>query len=246
MPRKKDLITAQALADALNLSVETIWRYTRERKIPFVELGSRQYRYIYHDVVAALAGASVREKGYRTVTYTYKDYLELPKEPGHRFEVLEGELVKDPMPDVTHQRVVRRLQRLLEDYFWQADAEGEVFNAPLDVTLAADTVVQPDIFYIAGTQKEIVKERRIDGPPTLLVEVLSPATSRKDRLRKLKIYQQAGVKHFWLVNPVDMSLECFALHNNLYSLVASGLNDDVVEHPDFDNLAIDLEKLWDR
>ena len=57
-----DLITAQALADALNLSVETIWRYTRNNKIPYVTLGERQYRYNLQAVVAALTGARVREK----------------------------------------------------------------------------------------------------------------------------------------------------------------------------------------
>lgn len=73
--------------------------------------------------------------------YTYEDYLELPDQPGYRFEVLEGVLIKEPSPNVMHQRVSRRLQRILEDYFWQADPEGEIFNAPLDVTFLQINVV---------------------------------------------------------------------------------------------------------
>lgn len=243
MPRKKELITAQELADALNLSVETIWRYTREKKIPFVELGSRQYRYIYSDVVASLSGASLRETD-GSHMYTYSDYLKLPQTPGNRFEVLEGDLVQNPTPNVQHQRVTRRLQRQLEDYFCQTDSQGEVFDAPLDVTLAKNTVVQPDLFYISGKQKDIIKEERIDGTPTLVVEVLSPVTSRKDRMQKLQLYQGVGVKHCWLVSLADKTLECYSLRNDLYHLVAAGMEDETVKHPQFKGLSIDLAALW--
>jgi len=244
-----DLITAHVLAASLNLAVDTIWRYTRENKIPYVDLGNKQYRYRYADVIKALAGSTVRENEplYEidpNKKYTYQDYLELPEEPGYRFEILEGMLVRDPSPNVMHQRVSRRLQRILEDYFWQADPGGEIFNAPLDVTFQDITVVQPDVFYISGEQKPIVKEKRIDGPPKLVVEVISPSTSRKDRLKKMQIYQKTQVQHYWLVNPDDRSLECFSLRDSIYAIVASGMDEDVVEHPDFPGLVIELKALW--
>jgi len=254
----KELITAQALAEALDLSVETIWRYTREKKIPYVELGSKQYRYNLSDVIEALAHSSthnsavqnhaVREnkEEYRTVPekLTYQDYLNLPEEPGYRYEILEGMLVKEPSPNVPHQRASRRLQRILEDYFWEQDPEGEVFDAPLDVTFQDITVVQPDIFYVSGNQKHIVLKARVDGQPTLVVEVLSPLNSRKDRLQKLQIYQKYGVPHYWLVNPEEKTLECFALKDGTYALVAAGIDEEVVEHPEFEGLAISLKNLW--
>lgn len=89
------LITAQALADSLHLSVETIWRYTRENRIPCVELGRRQYRYRLTDVIEALASSTIGE---RSLPYeldpvqklTYQDYLLLPEEPGYRHEILRG------------------------------------------------------------------------------------------------------------------------------------------------------------
>ncbi|MBO8172828.1 MAG: Uma2 family endonuclease [Bacillaceae bacterium] len=244
------LITAQELADNLNLSVETIWRYTREKKIPCVELGNKQYRYNLDEVIRALTDSTVvREKPVEyqpesDETFTYQDYLNLPEEPGYRYEVLNGILIKEPSPTVMHQRVSRRIQRMLEDYFWEVDPEGEIFNAPLDVTFLDTTVVQPDVFYISGKQKDIVKEKRIDGPPTLVVEVLSPSTHRKDRLKKLSIYQDVRVQHYWLVNPEDQTLECFALQNGVYALVAWGMDDEVVEHPCFDGLSMALKELW--
>lgn len=244
MDGNKELITAQALAEALNFSVETIWRYTRENRIPYVELGNRQYRYNLADVMCRLTGSlqetksSYKSKGSKE--YTYQDYLEMPEEPGYSFEILDGVLIKEPAPNVPHQRVSRRLQRILEDYFWEVDPEGEVFDAPLDITFGDRTVVQPDLLYVSGTQKDIVQYTRIDGPPTLVVEIISPSTGRKDRLLKMGIYQRAGVKHYWLVSPEDKTMECFALKDRVYALVASGMDEDTVEHPDFPGLVMDL------
>jgi Uma2 family endonuclease/predicted DNA-binding transcriptional regulator AlpA len=248
MAKEKQLITAQALAAALNLSVETVWKYTREKKIPYIDLGNRQYRYVLSEVVDTLAGTVREEAGaYRPKgdgKFTYQDYLKLPEEPGYRYEVLDGVLVKEPSPTVLHQRVSRRLMRILEDFFWKTDPSGEVLAAPLDVTFQDVTVVQPDIFYIAGNQKEIVQDARIDGAPRLVVEIISPSSSRKDRLQKMQIYQKAQVRHYWIVNPDEKTMECFALRSVVYALVAAGLDEDVITHPDFAGLYIDLETLW--
>jgi Uma2 family endonuclease len=249
MAEDKELVTAQVLAEALDLSVETIWRYTREKKIPHVELRGKQYRYKLADVISALTGSTVQEKAawYKTglaKSFTYQDYLLLPEEPGYRFEVLDGMLIKEPSPSVIHQRVSRRLQRILEDYFGACDPEGEIFNAPLDVTFHDVTVVQPDLFYVSGEQKLIVKDTRIDGPPALVVEVLSPSSNRKDRLQKLRIYQEAKVRHYWLVNPEEKTLECFSLRDGDYTLVTAGMDEEVVEHPEFAELSIPLKALW--
>lgn len=253
MTKVKELVTAQALAKTLDLSVETIWRYTREKKIPCVELGSKQYRYNQAEVINALAASAVYENSaqYQAEStqvpakkLTYQDYLELPDEPGYRFEILDGMLIKEPSPNVMHQRVSRRLQRILEDFFWQVDPEGEIFNAPLDVTFQDVTVVQPDLLYVSGEQKSIVKDARIDGQPTLVVEIISPSSRRKDRLQKMRIYQQAQVPHYWLVNPEEKTLECFFLKDDLYTLVATGMEEEVVEQPCFSGLAIELRSLW--
>ncbi len=250
MSDNKELITAQVLAEALDLSVETIWRYTRENKIPYIVLGSKNYRYKLADVMRSLTDPTVQEN---VVEYkeqdsnkklTYQDYLLLPEESGYRFEILDGILIKEPSPNVMHQRVSRRLQRILEDYFWKVDPDGEVFDAPLDVTFHDITVVQPDLFYVSGEQKLIVKDARIDGPPTLIVEVLSPSSVRKDRLQKLRIYQEGQVQHYWLVNPQEKTLECFSLQNGVYALVAAGMDEDLMEHPEFTGLLIALGDLW--
>ncbi len=244
----KELMTAQDLAEELNLSVETVWRYTREKKIPFIDLGNRQYRYKVDEVIDSLSGSKVKETGaeYKNDNrnFTYQDYLELPREVGYQFEVLEGTLIKEPSPNVLHQRVSRRLLRILEDYFKEVDPEGEVFNAPLDVTLSEHNVVQPDIFYIAGNMKEIIKEKRIDGSPMLVVEIISPNNKRKDRLQKMRIYQNAGIENYWLVDPAEKTMECFVLRDGIYALLVAVMDEDVMEHADFKGLSINLGELW--
>ena len=250
MSKEKELITARDVARSLGISIETVWRYTREKKIPYLELGNRQYRYILTDVMKALDYSGlVREenthypKGKRG-PFTYQDYLKLPDEPGYRFEVLEGDLVREPSPNVIHQRISRRLQRILEDYFQKVDPRGEVFNAPLDVSWDETNVVQPDLFYISGEQQEIISETHIAGVPYLIVEILSHFNRGKDRVRKLQLYQKAGVQHFWIVDPEEQSLVCFSLQNQVYALIASGLGDATVAHPDFPDLTINLKDLW--
>lgn len=246
MAESKGLVTAHALADALGLSVETIWKYTRDRKIPYIELGNRQYRYDLQEVIQALSGTTVRENSSqyqreKGKPFTYQDYLQLPDKPGYRYEVLEGILVMDPSPSVIHQRVSRRLHRILEDYFWNVDPDGEVFYAPLDTTFGDINVVQPDLFYVSGNQKNIIKETRIDGPPALIVEILSPTSRRKDRLQKMRIYQKAQVQHYWILDPEEKTLECFALREGAYTVVANGMEEDEIEPPDFTKLKIPLK-----
>ena len=249
MGGEKDLITAHQLAAELNLAVDTIWRYTREKKIPFVELSGKQYRYRLADVLEALAGKEVKEtlaeyKADSEKKLTYKDYCALEEEPDYRVEVLDGVLIKDPSPNVSHQRTVFLLAKLLDKYFSEKGFDGELFISPLDVTLDEYSVVQPDLLYIENSQNEIIKHERIDGIPHLIIEIISPSSAGRDRIVKMAKYQNSGVQHYWIVDPQDKTLECYSLHDGIYARVAGGIDSCIVEHPEFTNLKIDLGHLW--
>ena len=201
-----ELITAHELAKSLGLSVDTIWRYTREKRIPCVEIGGRQYRYREQEVLEALSGGAptvlAREdsapcRGRKKLVY--EDYAKVPEEPGYQYELIDGELVREPTPTFHHQRISRRLQRLLEDYFWEVDPGGELFDAPLDLALGKYTVVQPDLLYLPGSRP--ARRMPIDVLLELVIKVLSPLTSRKDRVTKLNQYQASGIPHYWIVDP---------------------------------------------
>jgi len=249
MTMPSNLLTAQELADKLSLSVETIWRYTRQRKIPFIDLGHRQYRYDPEEVLASLASSSkVNEtelvSGEEKRKFTYQDYLQFLEEPGFHYEILDGTVVKEPSPDYRHQRVSRRLHRILEDYFAEKDPMGEVFYAPLDVTLSEYTVVQPDIFYISSRQQSLYKYPRIDGAPELVIEIVSLTSHSRDRVKKLEVYREAKVQHYWLVDPQARTIEAYRYSDGTYVWAAGAEGESEFTHPDFPDLVIALKDLF--
>ncbi len=244
-------LTAYEMADILNLSVETIWRYTRQNKIPVIKLGEKQYRYKKEDVLDALAVGSQLVDEERSVyikqgEYTYKDYLKLPEKPGYRYEILEGCLVKESSPSLHHQRVSRELTYQLKTFFDELDSGGEIFNAPLDITLGDNNVVQPDILFVSSASKDIMREERIDGPCDLVVEIMSPSNYRKDRVKKMEIYRKAGIPHYWLLDPEENILEVYMLKVNNYLLVFTGGPGDEFKHPEFSELRLNLDKVFYR
>ena len=245
-----ELITAQELADSLSLSVDTIWRYTREKKIPCVEISNRQYRYNKQKVLKSLSKETnqtpVREetapfRGGKKLTYS--DYAIIPEEPGFQHEVIDGILVRDSSPSFQHQRVSRRLQRILEDYFHEMDPKGEVFNAPLDLSLEVHTVVQPDLMYLPGSRP--ARHDPIDSVPELIVEVLSPSSGRIDRVLKLNHYQSSGVPHYWILDPEGTFIEAYELRDGLYVSIARAC-EGTFSHPSFPDLSFNIDELFSK
>jgi len=170
----------------------------------------------------------------------YGDYAGIPAD-GLTYEILDGELYVTPAPSPMHQRVSKRLQRQLEAYF-EARGLGEVFDAPIDLILTLHDVVQPDLVVVTDAAR--VSARGIEGPPTLVVEVLSPSTRDRDRGVKGRRYAALGVPHYWLVDFDAPRLECFRLDGTAYVPSVEGQGDARVSHPDWPGLEIALAELW--
>jgi len=170
----------------------------------------------------------------------YDDYCAIPPD-GMRYELLDGQVHVTPAPSPLHQRVSKRLQRLLEAYF-EEPGRGEVFNAPIDVILTPHDVVQPDLVVV--TNPSLVSARGIEGAPTLVVEILSPTTMSYDRTTKAQRYAALGIPHYWLVDPEARAVECFRRHEAAYQLVGAFGPDDTLTHPDFPGLRLGLATLW--
>ena len=169
----------------------------------------------------------------------YSDYAGIPPD-GKRYEILDGDLFVTPAPNPLHQRVSKRLQRQLEDYF-EGRAMGEVFNAPIDVILTPQDVVQPDLVVVTETTQ--ISQRGIEGAPLLVVEILSPSTREHDRITKARRYAQLGVRHYWLVDPEIPRMECYCVESGRYVLRTQGEGSTPVTHPDFPDLTIRLQHL---
>jgi Uma2 family endonuclease len=131
---------------------------------------------------------------------SYEDYAAIDDD--ERYEVLEGELIPlGPAPYLRHQRVAGKLFNALATFVEQ-NGMGEAFIAPVDVVLKADrpaTILQPDVLYFGPQSLDRLTKANVQGPPDLVVEVLSPSNARKDAVRKLNLYQKFGVAEYWII-----------------------------------------------
>ncbi len=173
-------------------------------------------------------------------TLTYKEYCLIPDD-GRRHELLEGRHHVTPAPGTRHQQTSKRLFTLLLRYF-EEGGRGQVFYAPTDVILTDHDVVQPDLVVV--TVPEQISERGIEGPPTLLIEILSPGTADYDRTVKAQRYAALGVPHYWIVDPEARTMDCYRLESARYVLRASGRGQESITVPDFPDLTIPLSALW--
>lgn len=176
------------------------------------------------------------------IVLTYDDYRLLPNDR-NRYEVLDGELSVTPAPAIRHQIVVGNLYRITGNHV-VADQLGMLLIAPTDLILAPTTIVQPDLIFIGNDRRRIVTERAIEGPPNLLIEILSPTTHRTDRQTKAQLYAKHQVPHYWLVDPDQRTLEAYELVIDHYDLVASARDAEVFTPSLFPGLSIQLADLW--
>ena len=140
------------------------------------------------------------------VKRTYEDYCRTPDDK--RYELLNGELMTVPAPNMKHQQVVIRLGRELSR-FTQEHGLGEVYVAPVDVVLSDTDVVQPDVLFISRAREDRITEENVRGAPDLVIEILSPSTADRDLGYKHELYGRHGVLEYWIIDPVA---ETVAVH----------------------------------
>ncbi|MEZ5291878.1 MAG: Uma2 family endonuclease [Vicinamibacterales bacterium] len=131
---------------------------------------------------------------------TYDDFLLFPDD-GKRHEIIDGEHYVTPSPNTRHQRLVRRLLLSVGQYLESHPGVGEVFGAPFDVVLSFHDVVEPDLLFIAADQEGVLTDKNVEGPPALVIEVLSKDTRKKDAQTKRRLFERTGVREYWLVDP---------------------------------------------
>lgn len=123
-----------------------------------------------------------------------------------RYEVIRGELFVTPAPGTAHQRLVVELVRRLQDYV-ERHGLGEAIVSPYEVEFAEDTAVQPDVLVILHDRARYLTKKRLMGPPSLAVEVISYSSKRTDRLQKRALYLEEGVEEYWIVDPEQRRVE---------------------------------------
>ncbi len=172
-----------------------------------------------------------------------------PDETHVRHELIDGVHFVTPTPITRHQVLVSRLWYELESYLRANPAIGQVFGVPLDVVLSVYDVVEPDLILITHDQSEILTDKNVRGAPTLVVEVLSPSTRKRDLGIKRQLFDRGGVREYWIV---DGRLNRIDVHRRgadgaltvAHQLEASA--DAVLTTPILPGFKLSLNRLFER
>lgn len=175
--------------------------------------------------------------------WTVEEYMQIDDD--RRFEVLSGELVMVPSPNAYHQTAITKLGQILGRHVDDREL-GRCFDAPFDVVLAEDTVVQPDLVFVREERfAELYDGHGITGAPDFVAEVVSPSTETRDRHRKRQLYAEAGVEWFLLVVPKARVVEVLQLgEEGKYVVDTTAADDDLLTFGLFPELDIDLSEIW--
>ena len=178
----------------------------------------------------------------KTTRLTYDDYVALPDD-GRRYELHAGELRVTPAPWTRHQRVSAALGALLYGHVTSRGL-GEVLIAPTDCVLSPHTVVQPDILFVDRSRISIIAERAVEGPPTLVVEILSPSTASIDLGPKRALYAEHGVPWYWIVDRAARAIESLELVGGVWRVAGRLTGSGPAALPPLPDLALDPAAIW--
>ena len=173
--------------------------------------------------------------------YTYDDYLKI--DDNNQYELIGGKLILVPAPRTIHQKVKLRLAWFITNFIRKNDL-GEILDAPTDVILTEKDKPQPDILFISKERLNIITEYNVQGAPDLIIEVLSPSTSRWDRVEKSKMYYTHGVKEYWIADPDSKVIEIFIPGENNWNLFQAYDEDDMLTSPLLAGLEIPLKDIF--
>ena len=181
-------------------------------------------------------------------TYTYADYLTWNVK--ERFEILKGRLFKmSPAPYRLHQDVSRNMEYHFIQFF--KNKKCKVYDAPFDVRFRKidsdkdediDTVFQPDICVICDLEK--LDKRGCLGAPDLIVEILSPGNSKKEMKQKFEIYQEYGVREYWMVDYEAKTVLIYVLEDGIYKGLKILTEDETAISVIFPDLEVPLNEVF--
>jgi Uma2 family endonuclease len=175
------------------------------------------------------------------IKFTYSDYAQLPDDK--RYELVEGDFLLVPAPNLRHQRILRELELAIGNYL-RSHPVGEIFFSPCDVVLSEINVVQPDLIFVSSERKGILTEANIQGSPDLVVEILSPSTGHRDRGIKQNLYAKYGIREYWIIDPEYKNVEVLSWTETGYCIQAVVPKECMLKSSLFPDLSINLSEIF--
>ena len=171
--------------------------------------------------------------------YTIDDIYALPD--GDRAELIDGQLYSMAPPSRRHQDILSFLHLAIGNYITQNNGGCKVYPAPFAVFLSADDskYLEPDISVICDKDK--LDERGCNGAPDWIIEIVSPSSCPMDYYTKLSLYRFAGVREYWIVDPMKQTILVYDMEHSAAPAIHSF--SDSIKVNIYDNLEIDFSKL---
>jgi len=148
--------------------------------------------------------------------WTYDELLVALPETNVPIELWDGEFVMSPSPTFYHQKLIERFHDRLRAWVVPRNL-GETCMSPMDMILTQRNVSQPDVLFVSKDRLGIIQDR-VRGPADLVVEVVSPGSRQKDRIEKRDLYEQHGIKDYWMIDPDAQTMEVLFLNAGEYRL----------------------------
>ena len=172
--------------------------------------------------------------------WVYEDLFSLPD--GKRYEIIEGTLYEMPAPSWNHVVVVMNIIGLLLPIV--RSLRGQLATAPVDAFFPGAEPVQPDILAILPGSRSSGGGRGVQGPPDLVIEVLSPSNRSHDELTKRALYGRSGVREYWIVDPEHRAVEILTIDRDALHSRQTATGDDVAISPLLDAAAFPLHAIF--
>ena len=177
--------------------------------------------------------------------YTFTEFEVLNESDDVKREFIDNKIYLLASPSTAHQEVSMRLSLAFYPFFKNKNCK--VFAAPFDVKLTKDDLdiqlVIPDLTVICD--KEGLNDKRYEGVPSLIVEILSPSNQHHDLLTKMNLYAKYGVKEYWIVNPMTKSISIYKLDETQHYIQAAVKSSGKIQSKLFEELSVNVDELFD-
>lgn len=173
-------------------------------------------------------------------TYTEEDYYNLPEDV--RAELIGGQIYYMSAPGRIHQKILMALSKIIANYMDSNGGTCEVYPAPFAVQLFGDrkNIVEPDISVICDPGK--LTDRGCTGAPDWIIEIISPGNASHDYVRKLNLYMDAGVREYWIVDPMEKQIHVYLFNKEQFKMSTYTFQDKIKVRI-YDDLWIDFKAI---
>jgi Uma2 family endonuclease len=162
-----------------------------------------------------------------------------------RYELYDGEVIAVTTPIPRHQRVAMHVGDVLHEY--ERHTGGLVFDSPIDIVFSEYDVVEPDVTFFRKERRHLIDMMAATrAVPDLVVEVLSRSTEARDRGRKMQLLARFGVPEYWIVDPVNNTLEIYALRGTAYEPIGVYDEHQGVVSPTLPGLSFNAGRIFEE